>query len=131
MEARRGDHALGRDLVHVNGAPSNAEFYDAQLNSTTLKRVAEETAGRYYTPANVSTLADDISYTGRGDTVTERMDLWDMPAVFVLLVLLIGARVPGSHIPTTSTKVLILLGFLVLLVPGVWFIVATLRDVSK
>ena len=92
VEARRGDHALGRDAVHVNAAPSNAEFYDAQLNSTTLKRVAEETAGRYYTPDNVATLADDISYTGRGDTVTEHMDLWDMPIVFILLVLLIGSE---------------------------------------
>jgi uncharacterized membrane protein len=90
VEARRGDHALGNDVVHVNAAPSSAEFFDAHLNATTLKRVAEETGGRYYTPANVATLADDISYTGRGDTVTERMDLWDMPAIFVLVVLLIG-----------------------------------------
>lgn len=92
VEARRGDHALGRAAVHVNAAPSNAEFFDAHLNATTLKRVAEETGGRYYTPANVSTLADDISYTGRGDTITERMDLWDMPVIFVLLILLIGTE---------------------------------------
>jgi hypothetical protein len=92
VEARRGDHALGRAAVHVNAAPSNAEFFDAHLNATTLKRVAEETGGRYYTPATVSTLADDISYTGRGDTITERMDLWDMPVIFLLLVLLIGTE---------------------------------------
>ncbi len=92
IEARRGDHALGRDEVHVNSAPSNAEFFDAHLNSTTLKRVAEETSGRYYTPATVKTLADDISYTGRGDTVTERMDLWDMPVVFLLLFVMIAGE---------------------------------------
>ena len=92
IEARRGDHALGRDDVHVLSAPSNAEFFDAHLNSTTLKRVAEETGGRYYTAANVNTLADDISYTGRGDTVTERMDLWDMPVIFLLLFTLIAGE---------------------------------------
>ncbi|MGH7470841.1 MAG: hypothetical protein ACRENP_23080 [Longimicrobiales bacterium] len=90
IEARRGDHTLGADVVHVNAGPSSAEFFDAHLNATTLKRVAEETGGRYYTPANVATLADDISYTGRGDTVTERMDLWDMPIIFILLFLLIA-----------------------------------------
>jgi hypothetical protein len=92
IEARRGDHALGRDDVHINATPSNAEFFDAHLNSTALKRVAEETGGRYYTPATVGTLADDISYTGRGDTVTERMDLWDMPVVFLLLFALIASE---------------------------------------
>jgi uncharacterized membrane protein len=90
VEARRGDHAIGVDAVNVNAAASNAEFFDAHLNATTLKRVAEETGGRYYTPDNVATLADDISYTGRGDTVTERMDLWDMPIIFVLMVMLIA-----------------------------------------
>jgi hypothetical protein len=53
-----------------------------------------------------------------------------LAAAAAFLVLLVGARVPGSHLPTTSTKVLTLLGFLVLVVPGVWFIVATLRDLS-
>jgi uncharacterized membrane protein len=92
IEAKRGDLSLGSDELHINAAPSNAEYFDAHLNSTTLKRMAEETGGRYYTPATASTLADDISYTGRGDTVTEENDLWDMPALFLLLVLLIGAE---------------------------------------
>jgi uncharacterized membrane protein len=92
IEAKRGDLTLGSDQLHIAAAPSNAEYFDAHLNPTTLKRMAEETGGRYYTPANVSTLAEDISYTGRGDTITERNDLWDMPALFLLLVLLIGAE---------------------------------------
>jgi hypothetical protein len=96
VEARRGagaqNHAIGVDVVNVNAAASNAEFFDAHLNATTLKRVAEETGGRYYTPDKVSTLSEDISYTGRGDSVTERMDLWDMPIVFVLMVLLIAGE---------------------------------------
>jgi uncharacterized membrane protein len=92
LDAVRADKSLGKSTVHVNAQPSNAEFFDAHLNATTLKRMAEETGGRYYTPETVATLADDISYTGRGDTVTERMDLWDMPVLFLVLVLLIGAE---------------------------------------
>jgi hypothetical protein len=89
ISGKRGEKVLGRDLVHVNAQASNAEFYDAHLNSTTLKRMAEETGGRFYTPANVATLADDISVTGRGDTVTERHDLWDMPILFIAIFLLV------------------------------------------
>jgi uncharacterized membrane protein len=92
IEAKRGDKSLGKDELHINAAPSNAEYFDAHLNSTTLKRMAEETGGRYYTPATASTLAEDISYTGRGDTVREEKDLWDMPALFLLLILLIGSE---------------------------------------
>ena len=92
IEAKRGDKVLGTDDLHINAAPSNAEFFDAHLNATTMKRLADETGGRYYTPATASTLAEDISYTGRGDTVSERKDLWDMPALFLLLVLLIGTE---------------------------------------
>ena len=92
VESKRGERVIGRDEVHVNSAPSNAEYYNAQLNATTLKRMADETGGRYYKASNVNTLADDISYTGRGDTVTERMDLWDMPIVFMLLMALIAGE---------------------------------------
>ena len=92
VESKRGERVLGRDQVHVNAAPSNAEFYNAHLNATTMKRIAEETGGRYYRPADVATLADDISYTGRGDSVTERMDLWDMPIIFIALILLLATE---------------------------------------
>ena len=54
-----------------------------------------------------------------------------LAAAAAFLVLLVGTRAPSSHLPSTSTKVLILLGFLVLLIPAVWFILSTLRDLSK
>lgn len=90
IAARRGNNSLGEDRIWVNSAESNAEYFNAHLHADLLKRVADETGGRYYTPATVKSLAEDISYTGRGDTVTERKDLWDMPIVFLLLVSLIG-----------------------------------------
>ena len=37
-------------------------------------------------------LANDAIYTESGVTVREAKDLWDMPAVFLLLALLLGAE---------------------------------------
>lgn len=90
IAARKGDVSLGEDRIWVNSTESNAEYFDAHLHSDLLKRIADETGGRYYTPATVKSLAEDVRYTGRGDTVTERKDLWDMPIVFLLLVSLIA-----------------------------------------
>ena len=41
----------------------------------------------------VATLPEAISYSGRGVTVVEERDLWDMPVILILLLALIGARV--------------------------------------
>jgi cytochrome c-type biogenesis protein CcmH/NrfF len=34
----------------------------------------------------VSSLPDDVKYTGRGVTTVEERDLWDMPIVLLLLL---------------------------------------------
>jgi len=57
-----------------------------------LKRLAEDTGGRYYTAADASSLAEDITYLGRGVTVVQEKDLWDMPIVLALLVGLVGGE---------------------------------------
>ena len=59
------------------------------MRAPLLKRIAEETGGRFFTPANAASLPEAISYSGRGVTVVEERELWDMPALFCSL--LIGA----------------------------------------
>lgn len=54
--------------------------------------MADETGGRFYTPATANTLPDDITITGAGVTLVEELDLWDMPILFVLMLLLMGAE---------------------------------------
>ena len=66
--------------------------FDAAMRAPLLKRIAEETGGRFYTAANVAMLPDAISYSGRGVTVVEERDLWDMPIVLLVLMALIGAE---------------------------------------
>jgi hypothetical protein len=78
-------------VSHVRVAPSDSEYFDAAMRAPLLRRISEETGGRFYTPATLSSLADDVKYTGRGVTTIEERDLWDMPIIlFLLLTLLLG-----------------------------------------
>ena len=53
------------------------------MRAPLLKRIAEDTGGRFFTPANVASLPEAISYSGRGVTVVEERELWDMPALLL------------------------------------------------
>ena len=89
MEATIDDDFLGEDTMHLQVAPSDSEFYDSTMGASLLERVAGETGGRFYTPDTVASLPDDIQYVGGGVTVVEERDLWDMPALLLLLVTLV------------------------------------------
>jgi len=87
VQAMRGGDTIGTALTYVNVAPSDAEYFDASMRGTTLRRIAEQTGGLFYTPETVATLPEDIGLTGAGVTLTEERDLWDMP---ILLLLVLG-----------------------------------------
>ena len=76
----------------MRAAPGEQEYFDATLRAGTLRRIAEETGGRYYAAAGIDTLADDLRYTGRGVTTVEEHDLWHMPIVLMLIVGLLSAE---------------------------------------
>lgn len=87
----------GKDTT--NAAPAallvddfGADVEQAELRTSLLKRIAEETGGRYYPLADAARLADDVVFTESGVTIRESRDLWDMPAMFFALVLLLGAE---------------------------------------
>jgi hypothetical protein len=92
IEAKAKNGAVASDSTYVRVAELNAEFVDAEMRAALLKRIADETGGRYYTPPTVGTLAADIAMSKRGVTVVNEMDLWDMPINFLLLVALVSAE---------------------------------------
>jgi uncharacterized membrane protein len=91
-EALQGGKALGTGTTNFRIAESNEEFHSAALNTNLLKRLAEETGGRYYTPRDARTLAEDISYIDKGSSRIEEKDLWDMPLFFLLLAGLVSTE---------------------------------------
>jgi hypothetical protein len=73
-------------------APSDAEYFGAAMQEPLLRRLAEETSGRYFPASNTASLVDAITYSGRGVTVVEERELWDMPIVLFLLLGLMGGE---------------------------------------
>jgi uncharacterized membrane protein len=92
VSAAKDQKDLGSNLVHVRAAPGDAEYFDATMRAPLMKRIAEETGGRFFTPDSVAALPEAISFSGRGVTVVEERDLWDMPAVLLLLIALTGTE---------------------------------------
>jgi uncharacterized membrane protein len=83
---------VGRGNANLRVAPSDAEYFDAGMRAPLLKRVADETEGRYFSASDTSKLPDAITYSGKGITVTEDRELWDMPIVLFMLLGLMGAE---------------------------------------
>jgi hypothetical protein len=92
IEATRQGKPVGSAVTHFRAAPGDAEYFDATMHAATLRRIADDTGGRFYEPATTSTLADDLRYTGRGVTTVEEHELWHMPIVLLFLVGLLCAE---------------------------------------
>jgi uncharacterized membrane protein len=90
--AVRGEQTLGSSTMHTRASAGDSEYFDAPMRASLLQRVSEETGGRFFNEASVTALPEAISYSGRGVTVVEERDLWDLPIVLVALVALIGAE---------------------------------------
>jgi uncharacterized membrane protein len=92
VQARRGGKPLGEDVVHLRADERDTEFHGAEMKAPLLKRIAAETGGRFYTPETVAALPEDLSYSEGGVSVTDQKDLWDMPALFLAILLLISTE---------------------------------------
>jgi uncharacterized membrane protein len=90
--AVRDGKELGTNTMHARASAGDAEYFDAAMRSSLLSRVAEETGGQFFTPDNAASLPEAINYSGRGVTVVEERDLWDMPIILIALLALIGAE---------------------------------------
>ncbi len=92
VEASRAGKALGAGRTDVRVAPGDAEYFDAAMHAQRLRRIAEDTGGRFYTPETIGGMPDDLRYTGRGVTTVEERELWHMPIVLMLFLGLLGAE---------------------------------------
>jgi len=92
IRAEQGGHVLGEQVTYLHAGDLGAEYFGAALQEATLRRIAEETGGRYYTPATLRTLAEDVTFTESGATVVEYRDLWDMPGLLLLVVGLLSGE---------------------------------------
>ncbi|HEU4629556.1 MAG TPA: hypothetical protein VFS08_07405 [Gemmatimonadaceae bacterium] len=92
VTADAGGEQTSATAAFVRSSDGAEEYFEAGLRAPFLQRLADETGGRYYTPATASALPRDVVYTRSGNTVLERKELWDMPVVLLVLVGLLGAE---------------------------------------
>lgn len=92
VTATRSQGELGGNAVHARASAGDAEYFDAPMRSSLLQRVAEETGGRFFTADTASALPEAINFSGRGVTVVEERDLWDMPIMLMLMLGLVGGE---------------------------------------
>src|SRR4051794_8913882 len=75
---------IGHDVLSFRREDGVAENFHTSQNRELLEKLAQQTGGRYYTPADASKLSKEISYSEAGITARETRDLWDMPVIFLL-----------------------------------------------
>jgi uncharacterized membrane protein len=90
--AFRGAEEAGRDTIAFRREDGVAENFRAEQNRELLEKLAEQTGGSYYRPEQARRLLDEIVYSEAGITVQETKELWNLPAVFLLLLALKSAE---------------------------------------
>jgi uncharacterized membrane protein len=88
ISVQRGDEELGRDVVMFRREDGVAENFRAEQNRLLLEKLAEQTGGRYWKPKDARKLAREVNYSEAGIAVREARDVWDMPFVFFLALVL-------------------------------------------
>ncbi len=92
VDATKGGEAVGTGVTYVRAAPGDSEYFDPTMHAAPLRRIAEETGGRFYTPATAAGLTEDVRYAGRGVTSVEERELWNMPIILIGLMGLVCAE---------------------------------------
>ena len=79
---------LGRDVITFQRLDGLAENFHTEQNRDLLEGLATQTGGQYWKASELGKLAGSIPFSEAGVTVRETRDLWDLPLVFLVLVLL-------------------------------------------
>jgi uncharacterized membrane protein len=88
VTAQRAGKELGRDVLTFQRMDGVAENFHTEQNRELLERLATQTGGQYWKPADLGKLAGSIPFSEAGVTMRETRDLWDLPLVFLVLLLL-------------------------------------------
>ncbi len=84
--ARRGRDTTRSRPAALLADDQGADVEQAELRPSLLRRVSDETGGRYYPLADAGRVVRDAGITQSGVTTREARDLWDMPVILLLLL---------------------------------------------
>ena len=86
--AERAGQEIGRDVLTFQRMDGVAENFHTEQNRDLLEKLATQTGGRYWRPDQISNLPAEIPYSDAGITMRETKELWNMPIIFLVLILL-------------------------------------------
>jgi uncharacterized membrane protein len=92
MSARKGKDQVGAASTHLRRNDGVAEAFEDYQHRAMLERIAADTGGRYWTTQDLTDLPEAIRYSKAGMIERETFDLWNVPAVFLFLLLLKGGE---------------------------------------
>jgi uncharacterized membrane protein len=92
VTATRGNQELGRDVFTFQRMDGVAENFHTEQNRDLLEKLSSQTGGTYWRPQELSKLPSEIPVSEAGITVRETKELWDMPIIFLLILLLRGSE---------------------------------------
>jgi uncharacterized membrane protein len=87
-DARAGAEELGRGQFAVRRQDGVIEHYRVGQNRPLLERLAAATGGTYFPVGDLSRLPEAVSFSEAGTVERQVLDLWNMPIVFLVLLLL-------------------------------------------
>jgi uncharacterized membrane protein len=68
----------------------HVEYHNAAMDAAQLKRIAGAGGGRFYTVDDAMRITEDATALQKIITVKNEQDLWNIPAVLVFLILILG-----------------------------------------
>ena len=87
-EAALDGEVLGSSRLAIRREDGVSEHFRVQQNRALLERLAAATGGRYFTLAEAGGIPEAVQFSDAGIIERRLLDLWNMPALFLLLVLL-------------------------------------------
>ncbi len=92
VTAQRGSEQIGSDLFPFERIDGVAENFHTVQNRELLEKLSAETGGRYWRADKLTRLPEEISYSDAGISTRDIKELWNMPVVFLWLLLLMAAE---------------------------------------
>ena len=92
VTAQRGSEQIGSDVFPFERIDGVAENFHTVQNRELLEKLSAETGGRYWKAEELTRLPDEISYSDAGISTRDIKELWNMPVVFLWLLLLMAAE---------------------------------------
>jgi hypothetical protein len=92
VTAQRGSEQIGSDVFPFERIDGVAENFHTVQNRELLEKLSAETGGRYWRADELKRLPEEISYSDAGISTRDIKELWNMPVVFLWLLLLMAAE---------------------------------------